>query len=79
MTHMQVSLGSRSDPGVAVVIYANARAFRQALNNRLSSLANIQQMAASRLQRKVAFERFLARVSQHTGEQLEKRGGVGEL
>jgi hypothetical protein len=61
------------------VIYANARAFRQALNDRLSSLANIQQMAASRLQRKVAFERFLARVSQHMGEQLEKRGGVGEL
>ena len=55
--------------------YANAQSFRQALNDHLANLARAQGLERSRLQRRVAFERFLARVSQQVGERLILKGG----
>lgn len=55
--------------------YTNARSFRQALNDRLTRLARTQGTELSRLQRRVAFERFLARIDQYFGERLILKGG----
>jgi predicted nucleotidyltransferase component of viral defense system len=57
------------------VKYASAQSFRQALNDRLASLARAQGTERSRLQRWVAFERFLGRVYQQAGERLILKGG----
>lgn len=45
--------------------YTTAKAFRQALNDRLAVIAKREGLDLSRLQRRVAFERFLVRVFQY--------------
>ncbi len=55
--------------------YTDARSFRQALNDRLTNLAHAHGSELSRLQRRVAFERFLARLYPHIGERLILKGG----
>jgi predicted nucleotidyltransferase component of viral defense system len=55
--------------------YTTAKAFRQALNDRLSVIAKRDGLDLSRLQRRVAFERFLARVFQHAEHDFILKGG----
>lgn len=55
--------------------YPNARSFRQALADRLANLAHSEGTEIARLQRRVAFERFLARVYHQLGERLVLKGG----
>jgi Nucleotidyl transferase AbiEii toxin, Type IV TA system len=55
--------------------YTTAKAFRQALNDRLAAIAKREDLDLSRLQRRVSFERFLARVFQHTDHDFVLKGG----
>lgn len=55
--------------------YTTAKAFRQALNDRLAVIAKREGLDLSRLQRRVAFERFLVRVFQHANYDFILKGG----
>jgi predicted nucleotidyltransferase component of viral defense system len=55
--------------------YSTAKAFRQALNDRLAVIAKREGLDLSRLQRRVAFERFLTRVFQYTDHDFLLKGG----
>jgi predicted nucleotidyltransferase component of viral defense system len=55
--------------------YTTAKAFRQALNDRLAVIAKREGLDLSRLQRRVAFERFLVRVFQHAKHDFILKGG----
>ena len=55
--------------------YTSASAFRQALDDRLRNIARQEGLDLTRLQRRLAFERFLARVFSGLGDQLVLKGG----
>lgn len=55
--------------------YRSAAAFRQALNDKLRLLAQQGQADLTRLQRRVAFERFLARLAAVHAERYLLKGG----
>ena len=55
--------------------YANPAAFRQALEARLNGLARKRGVDVQRLRRQVAFDRFLCRLFNHSGERWLLKGG----
>lgn len=55
--------------------YATPTAFRQALETRLNGLARQRGVDVQRLRRQVAFDRFLCRLFQHSGERWLLKGG----
>jgi hypothetical protein len=60
---------------VTPTTYATPAAFRQALEARLNGLARKRGVDVQRLRRQVAFDRFLCRVFQHSGERWLLKGG----
>jgi predicted nucleotidyltransferase component of viral defense system len=55
--------------------YATPTSFRQALEARLNGLASKRGVDVQRLRRQVAFDRFLCRLFQHSGEYWLLKGG----
>jgi len=60
---------------VTPATYATPTAFRQALETRLNGLARQRGVDVQRLRRQVAFDRFLCRLFQHSGERWLLKGG----
>jgi predicted nucleotidyltransferase component of viral defense system len=56
--------------------YANAEAFKQALETRLKKSANELGQSIQRVRQRAVFDRFLVRIVQHFGDRAVLKGGV---